>query len=237
MSFHLTECAAQIKLKPSLKLALMCFADSGSNEGRIAMPGIDGVMTWVGVERSQAMLLIRQLQELELLACRLHGYRGRRSEYIVFPQGCCERHGKVLTELHSVPEKGSDTSDPFLASAISTGSGTSDPVESTGSDRHQRKGPISPAERVRSPRSIATPPKDLLQQHSPGSDLTGPPASRETWPSLDFTRVFAVDPPKPEPSARGSCRHCHTGDICDDDGLPTGVKCPHCQPQIRGATA
>jgi hypothetical protein len=246
VSVHLVECAAEVQLPPSLKLTLLCFADSGSNESRVALPGLENVMRWTGVGKSQALNLVKQLQELQLLAVRMHGYRGRRSEYVVFPNGCCERHGKVPAGLRLVDgerdEKGSDRSDPLLGASLSTASDTSDPLPSTGSDPTPGKGPISDAERVRRPRSNREPSQRLTPtDRPPGSELTGPRESREAWPSLDFTRVVDLEPDQPDrtplaPSARGSCPHCYDGDILDALGEPV-AKCPHCQPASRGATA
>lgn len=103
MSVHLIECAAEIVLRPAEKLVLLCFADSGSNDGRVALPGLDAVMTWSGLGRSQALAVVRRLVELRLLARRVDagsgqvvgGHRGQRAEFVVFPLGCCDRHGKA----------------------------------------------------------------------------------------------------------------------------------------------
>lgn len=266
MSVHLIECAAEVQLPPALKLALLCFADSGSQDGRIAKPGLDNLMRWTGLKRSRALEVVKHLQELQLLAGHRPAYRGQRAEYVVFPNGCCERHGKSsATVLSAVDEpeiadvapltrpsiKGSGTADPFF----STASGTSDPVRTNGSDTGPGKGPaagekgsdsdpgMGPGVALKTGALQEQPPTTDLQEQAPNSHRPQQPLpSREPQVvSMDFTRVYepASDVRVVTPSGTPlGCRRCDAGYLTDSDGLPI-AKCQHCHPAFRqrGASA
>lgn len=92
MSIHLVECAANLPLPPSTKLALMAFADSADRHTHLAMPGLEQVMRWASVGRSRAAEIVAELADLQLLDKHAAGHRGRRAEYVVFPNGCCAEH-------------------------------------------------------------------------------------------------------------------------------------------------
>lgn len=92
MSLHLIECVRPLRLTPSTKLALLAFADSADRETRISFPGFEAVMEWAGVSRSRAFEIVAELIALGLLRKHYRGHNGRRSEYVVFPSGCCDLH-------------------------------------------------------------------------------------------------------------------------------------------------
>lgn len=194
MSVHLIECAAELQLPPALKLALLCFADSGSQDGRIAKPGLDNLMRWTGLKKSRALEVVKHLQELQLLTAHRAAHRGQRAEYIVFPNGCCDRHGKAsatalsvvedaaiaqVAPLTSTSKKGSGPADPFSDDSISTGSGPADPVPTNGSDPDPGKGPADdekgsdprpekgPASTLKTGALQVLPPKAELQERTP----------------------------------------------------------------------
>lgn len=251
MSVHLIECAAEVQLPPALKLALLCFADSGSTEGRVAKPGLDNLMRWTGVKRSRALEVVELLKELQLIAAHKRAYRGQRAEFVVFPNGCCERHGKAsATVLEPVeespedqPENGSATPDPLPASRLSTGSATPDPVGSNGSDPGTGMGPIRGVEWVRSPRSNREPSKYLPPKAiSPGTDCPQQPLPPRELSGISIEFGRGDEPPRgiavvPPGGGRPlGCRHCDAGWICDADGVPVAT-CPHCHPAHRQETA
>lgn len=151
------ECASKrTDLTGAQKLALLAFADSADRQTRIAFPGFDNVQMWACVGRSQANALVQQLVELGLLRKHKGGHRGRRAEYVVFPNGCCN-DCQPLT--HAEPTKGSSVPDsvsvqgssapaPFGAPPAASscavdsqpiGSGSVDPIEEKGSG----KGPVA----------------------------------------------------------------------------------------------
>ena len=106
-------------LNPATKLALMAFADSADRHTHIAFPGLDGVMLWAGVQKSRANELVRELVDQGLLLKHKGGHRGRRAEYVVFPNGCCSdcrppalgnpREGSTISGAEGAPE-GPETS-------------------------------------------------------------------------------------------------------------------------------
>lgn len=110
MSIHLVTCASAVRgLPASHKLLLLCFAENardGSN--RSASPGIEESMTWTGLSKSRVLAATRNLEELHLIEQTGRGNRGRRSTFHVFPDGCCQAHGRQ--------EEGSWERDPFGAS-------------------------------------------------------------------------------------------------------------------------
>lgn len=87
------DCVKPLQLQPSMKLALMAFADSAGDRQRVAYPGLEGVMKWACVSRSQASSLIADLVEAGYLRKHLRGQKGRNARYVVFPDGCCTEHG------------------------------------------------------------------------------------------------------------------------------------------------
>ena len=90
MSMHLVDCAAKLQgLNPSTKLAFMAFADSADRHTHIGLPGLENVMLWACVKRARANEIVAELVDLGLLVKHRAGHRGRRAEYVVFPNGCC----------------------------------------------------------------------------------------------------------------------------------------------------
>lgn len=246
MSVHLVEVAAEVQLTPSLKLALLCFADSGSTDGRVARPGLDNLMRWTGLKRSRALEVVKHLEELQLLAPHRKAHRGQRAEYVVFPNGCCERHGKVpaLTIVAADVDDGPLTSDN---TAVSTGSAQPDPFSGEGPAACIAKGPIL-GEKGSDPEPVKGPGVALksgaLQEIAPSTDLQEiapsgtdrqPLTPRETTAvSIEFVdplpaRGVRVVTPSGTPLG---CRHCDAGQITDADGMPV-AKCPHCHPAVR----
>lgn len=124
VSIHLLEQAALLKLPPSTKLGFMAFCDSADKVTGIAIPGIEQVLTWAGVGKSQGYEIIAELVKLGLLKRVTEGRRGRRAEYRVFDQvACCALHKPFGS---ATPDK-SATPDPKLGSATPEESDTADP--------------------------------------------------------------------------------------------------------------
>jgi len=126
-------------LNPATKLALMAFADSADRHTHIAFPGLDTVMVWAGVSKSRANELVRELVDKGLLLKHKGGHRGRRAEYVVFPNGCCSdcrppallgtSKGPTISGAEDAPE-GPET--PSVSERPATSAPESDPTPSTG---------------------------------------------------------------------------------------------------------
>lgn len=195
MSVHLVDCAARLALKPSTKLALMCFADSAPLDTRIGLPGLEAVMTWACVEKSQANDIVKELTALGLLRKHAPGHRGRRAEYIVMPNGCCAEHpmpvDERLDEAPGWPDPNAEKGSGVPESTSVTGSGGPDPIQPP--DREGSGGPDPVSEK--------------------GSGLG--PVGRT--PSLTTT----TNPPTPQAGHHGqhpNCRGCGTnGRQAEDD--------------------
>jgi hypothetical protein len=159
MSVHLVSCAAESALRPAEKLVLMCFADSASKETGVAYPGLDDVMTWSTLGKRQTLAVIAKLVDGGFLQRRGGAHRGRRAEFLVFPNGCCPQHG-------AVDPRGSDAPNEFteMGAADSTqtpreeGCAALHPIEK-GCDFEPRKGAGMGA--------IATAPLPYLQVLTP----------------------------------------------------------------------
>lgn len=106
MSVHLVTCAAEIPLKPSEKLILLCLAENANSRDAIAFPGMEGLRMWSGLSKSRVLEILNVLVELRLIEQVGRGHRGRAAEFRVFPYGCCAGHGK---------EEGSGWQDPERA--------------------------------------------------------------------------------------------------------------------------
>lgn len=100
MGFHLLNAAAEVTSKPSQKLVLMCLAKEGDDRQRVSFPGVETLLKWSGLSRPQLFRVLAQLIELKLIEQRQRGHRGKRAEFIVFPLGCCEAHGKESFGSH-----------------------------------------------------------------------------------------------------------------------------------------
>lgn len=97
MSFHLIEEAARCSLRPSHKLVLLALANSApqSDPERKAYPGEENLRQWSGLSRTRLYEVLTDLEKFKLIQRVTRGHNGRRSTFVVFPLGCCERHGKV----------------------------------------------------------------------------------------------------------------------------------------------
>lgn len=163
MSNHLKLCAAEVDgLHLRLKLALMCFADSARDRDRVTLPGHELIRKWTGVSKSQVHNLINGLVELELLARHKAAHRGQRAEYVLFPNGCCELHGKrpagAVDDGGDVVSIASGEPEPpggWPSMTFSTGSDDDarsvDPLARERVQSAAGKGPIRRAERVQPP--------------------------------------------------------------------------------------
>jgi len=259
MSVHLLECAAHVKIDGRFtathKLALMCFADSGSSDTRIARPGLDALLVWTCAKRSWALEVVNDLVELQLLARHQRAYRGRRAEFVVFPNGCCLQHGIVPADVREIEpdvvaelvksgsDKGSATPDPLIRPAVDLMGPISpdalgypqrplpaDPIEADGSAGDGRMGPVEPQERVRSARSNLEPSKNVPPTPSPSSTTDRQPLQpRDGRPPSENRFNLAA-------KTGDGCGRCYDGDILDVRGDPV-MRCPYCQPATQGATA
>ncbi|WP_353809128.1 hypothetical protein [Agromyces sp. SYSU T00194] len=85
MAIQHLEDAAQVQLPAATKLVLMAIADDANRETRIAYPGAAKMMLWAGIGESRVSSVLQELICRQLIARRAKAYRGRRSEYIIFP--------------------------------------------------------------------------------------------------------------------------------------------------------
>lgn len=151
---HLTDCAMAVQdLLPAHKLALWAFADSADHHTRIGLPGIEGVMRAATCSRARAFELIADLVTQGYLLKHRGGHRGRRAEYIVFPQGCCPEHQPITGDTAdpgAEPRVGPEgrgvktTTDPsVVGTAGDTDSGTLGLVERLSASAAQAGFPLS----------------------------------------------------------------------------------------------
>jgi hypothetical protein len=240
------QCAAPVELdNPRLKIAFLCLAESGQGPDRIARPGFATLAKWTGVGRSQVYKLIGDLIELQLVARHAPGYRRHTAEFVVFPNGCCEVHGK--TPAMAV-EDGADVVSIGLDGVAEPAGGwpsmtypqgpiSSDPSTEKGSDLADRKGPIENGkgsdsdpgkgpmvEREIGALQVLTPSTNTPKATTPRRTETGPLTSRdvppaETHPGRDVGETSAL--------RAIECKHCDQGWLTDRDGLPA-VACLHC---------
>jgi hypothetical protein len=104
VSGHLIGCAGDVKdVGKSHKLALVAFADSADDRTHIAFPGYEGVMKWASCSRSRAAELISDLVAAGYIRLHKTSRPGRRAEYVVFPDGCCDLHRTPVEEPESAP--------------------------------------------------------------------------------------------------------------------------------------
>lgn len=272
MSLHLCLCAIELEaddrtpFTPRHKLAMWAFADSGSEQTRISMPGLEAVMKAASVKRARALGLTRELVSMGLLAHWKQGYRGHRAEFLVFPNGCCEKHGPLLIDgvlwsshlglAAPAKQKGSTTVDPFSTVGEDRkgprtldpidprkGPRSVDPIDRKGSTTHKRKGSTTPPERVHHPRSNPTPSlkhSETNPNFGPSYE-TGPVTSRATrgtskTPPMDFGQMLDGHPAEPARELAGPCGECEKGWILGADGTPLS-KCPQCHPGYQRVIA
>lgn len=149
MSIHLIDCALKTTLPATHKLVLIAFANSADDVTRIAFPGQENVMAYSSTGRTRAYEVIAELVERGYLKLYKQGYRGRRAEYVVFPNGCCEGHGIHGVNAGTVrvrpsgpfERKGSATPDPN--GTEDKGSATPDPLSVKGPERVRSTGPLT----------------------------------------------------------------------------------------------
>lgn len=103
---HLLACASQVRLRPSEKLALLCLADNANSKDSIAFPGMVGLQAWTGLSPARIYKVLARLVEYRLIVQVGAGHRGRAAEFAVFPDGCCEAHGRQPDAVDN-PEKAS----------------------------------------------------------------------------------------------------------------------------------
>jgi hypothetical protein len=192
LSIHLLECAANLQLPASTKLALMAFADSADRHTHIALPGLDQVQTWSGLGRSRAAEVVSDLVDLGLLKKHRSGHRGRRAEYVVFPEGCCDEHRRE-------PEEASDVADPIEEK----GSGEPDSSSVIGSAGPD---PIHAEE----PNGSAGPDAFTEKGSGKGPTATGPLPSYVTTTPPSPRTAGGDRCAKPGPKPHANCRGCGT---------------------------
>lgn len=212
MSVHLIGCVKAMRgLGRSHKLALIAFADSADERTHIAFPGYIGVQEWAEVSRSRAAELIRDLVDAGWLQKVRDSGPGRRAEYVVFPDGCCELH-------RPTPETGViDSVDEALAVLRAAGYDTATLADNT-SDASDVNGSEFP-DPLSGNRSDAS---DVLDTEpvngSEISDLNGVHVQNRSDASDPFTTT-TTNPPTPQPDRRcrrhldqlgDSCRSCGT---------------------------
>lgn len=97
MSLHLILCARHVTgLPASSKLLLLCMAENARDDRRrIASPGHGEMRLWTGLKDSQLYNTMQPLYETRLLRQHRRGQKHVRAEYVVFPDGCCDRHGPI----------------------------------------------------------------------------------------------------------------------------------------------
>lgn len=221
MSIHLLECAAKLRgLNPSTKLALMCFADSAPLDTRIGKPGLEAVMTWAGVEKSQASDIVRELTGKGLLRKHAAGHRGRRAEYVVMPNGCCAEHPMPVDERDDEapgwPEPSAEKGSGAPESMSVTAPGTPDPFQPAPGQTVEAPGTPDPVATKAPGKGPAhrTPSLTPTTSTTGGGDLTGPRAGA--------------------PAAARRDQHGPTDPFCDRHPTGTPDPCPVCASR-RGA--
>jgi hypothetical protein len=163
MSIHLIDCALKTTLPATHKLVLIAFANSADDLTRIAYPGQENVMAYASTSRTRSYLVIKELVERGFLKLHRQGRRGRRAEYVVFPNGCCEGHGKhcVHNETEWVPPTGpsereeSRPRDPDPSEQL--GSRPRDPASVNGSHLRDPNGVEDLGSHPRDPLSVKGP--------------------------------------------------------------------------------
>lgn len=217
MSGHLIGCVKSVTtVGKSQKLALVAFADSADDRTHIGFPGYEGVQAWAGCSRSRAAELIADLVEAGLLRLHKSARPGRRAEYIVFPDGCCELHRPASDDRDHTPSAVSIilamqaagvplTPEQRLVldttSALANGSEVSDPSSVNGSEISDPFGNGSG-----NGSEISDPLAERVQNASEISDpftttTTSPPSPRKRG---------AIDCPKHRDTPGDNCRVCGT---------------------------
>ena len=210
-------------LNPATKLALMAFADSADRHTHIAFPGLDGVMLWAGVQKSRANELVRELVDQGLLLKHKGGHRGRRAEYVVFPNGCCSDcrppalgnpiEGSTISGAEGAPEgpetptvQEPTTSAPESPSAPN-GSTTPDSMSGNG---YAPAHPINPETSV-TPIGYGTAHPVAEKGSGKGALATGPlPSFQSIPPNPQASPGGDIPCPKHRTNPHPNCRGCGT---------------------------
>lgn len=106
MSIHLVTETSATPLPASHKLVLLCLAESARNDyKRLAWPGMPALRMWSGLSESRVLAVLGELEKRGLIARVGRGQKYRRAEFVVFPKGCCRRHGAVSASYLQGAEK------------------------------------------------------------------------------------------------------------------------------------
>lgn len=118
---------------PAHKLVMLCLADSADDATRAGWPGLDAIMEWAGVKRSQAYAILADLQADGLIRAATRGQRGKRAEWVCWPDDVTEsddgQDAAVVLDSSGVPE-----SEPTCPELVRNLSGTR-PVDTLRSSR------------------------------------------------------------------------------------------------------
>lgn len=181
MSLHHLECAAVTPLAPSTKLVLMALADSADKETRVAIPGMDQMVTWSGLSKSQTLRVLAWLIDEGYVARLSKARKGHRAEYLVFSSvPCCDQHG---------PAAGSHDRDPDESEASHARDPEDDPGEHHGShERDPAQGPGSHNGSHKGSHPDATPPYLRISHTEPDGS-----AAAQPQPDPDATQSADVE--------------------------------------------
>lgn len=106
MGQHLYSVAATLPLPPVEKLVLLCMADDAPDKTRIAAPGMATLAAWTGRNERNTAAAVARLIGKGWIANHVRGRKGTRARWIVFPEGCCDRHSSQnvssVVPLHSL---------------------------------------------------------------------------------------------------------------------------------------
>lgn len=164
MSAHLMIVAGYLPARsPSHSKALMKFCDSADDRNRLGFPGLDAVRLWTGTRKSQALQIVKDLQDDGLIMQVEAGHRGRRAVFKVFPNPGDEvyslsaKQGKECPGADKFAGSPGIPSDEEIEARIAAMDGK--PVKSEGSDSPDpsKKGP---AQRTQSEGSGPADPMD-----------------------------------------------------------------------------
>lgn len=213
MSGHLIGCVKGIKkIGKSHKLALVAFADSADDLTHIGFPGYEGVQEWAGVSRSRAAELIGDLVTAGHLKLHRSARPGRRAEYVVFPNGCCELHKPAPDDRDPTPDARTIvltmqaagiplTPEQIAALTSQNGSEISDPSSGNESEKSDPLGDGSG-----NGSGISDPSGERVQN---ASEISDPYTTTTTTPPSPRKRG-AVDCPKHKTGPGENCRRCGT---------------------------
>lgn len=67
------------------------------------------MLAWSGVSRPRLFAILKVLCELRLIEQVRRGQKYQRAEYIVFPEGCCDRHEPISGSYGCDTEEGVDS--------------------------------------------------------------------------------------------------------------------------------